>query len=100
MTLPIDQSVWFGVAGGLLGSVASIIQWAKSAKEERPPSPLRDGGFWMLFFLLPVLGGVVVFLYERSSVTFNPILAVHVGASAPVLLQQFITTAPPIGKAG
>ena len=98
MHLPVSQSVVFGAVGGLSSSVLSVLQWARSAKEQRPVFPLRDPAFWTLFVLLPALGGFLVLLYERSGVTFTPMLAVNVGASAPILLQQLVSTAAPIGK--
>lgn len=100
MHVPISQSVVFGGIGGLSSSVLSMLQWARTPREQRPVSPLRDSAFWTLVVLLPVLGGFLVFLYERSGVTFTPILAVNVGASAPIIIQQLVSTAAPVGKVG
>lgn len=62
--------------------------------------PLKSLAFWIELPLLLLLGGFAVFVYEHSNVTFTPILALHVGASAPVLFQQFLSTVSPVGKAG
>jgi hypothetical protein len=96
----LSAFVWYGVAGGVLGPVLSLVQWSRTPQQERPSPPLYDAGFWLGGVLLALLGGFAVFLYEHTNVVFNPVLAVHIGASAPILFQQLLSTAAPVGKTG
>lgn len=100
MPLLQGPNVWLGAVGGLVPSVVTAIQWAKVEKGQRPESPFRDSGFWFLFFLLPVIGGGVVALYEYFGTQFNGLLAFQVGITAPSFLQQLASGVSPLGKTG
>ncbi len=41
-------------------------------------------------------GGALVAIYLGSGVTMTPLLAVNIGASAPLILQSLVSQAPPI----
>jgi len=41
-------------------------------------------------------GGLLVVAYLRSGVEIKPILAINIGASAPLLIQSFVAQTPPI----
>jgi hypothetical protein len=92
--------VWLGFIGGVIPSVLKIIRWAQVDSVDRPKSPFSDGGFWILFVLLPLVGGFVVGLYEHFGTKFNGLLAFQVGITAPAFLQQLAATAPALGKTG
>jgi hypothetical protein len=93
----MSDAVWFGVAGGLLSNILLLVKLSKTPKEERPIT-FTDPLYWVQMIVLALLGGFFVFVYERSKVGFNPILAMHVGASAPIAAQQLVSSAPPIGR--
>ena len=40
-------------------------------------------------------GGLLALAYARSDFTLKPILAINIGASAPLLIQTFISQTPP-----
>jgi hypothetical protein len=94
-----SPNVWLGFLGGLAPSISTLITWAKTDRPQRPSIPLRDPAFWLLFFVLPTLGGAVVGLYEFFGTKFNGLLAFQVGITAPAFLQQLASSAPPLGKA-
>lgn len=93
-----SPNVWLGFAGGLVPSIVKAIQWANIDRAQRPQSPFRDPAFWLLLFLLPVIGGAVVALYESFGTLFNGLLAFQVGVTAPAFLQQLAAGAPPLTK--
>ncbi len=99
MHLLQSPNVWLGFFGGLVPSIVKLITWAQTERAQRPPVPLLDPAFWMLFLLLPTLGGFVVGLYEFFGTKFNGPLAFQVGITAPVFLQQLAASTPPLGKA-
>ena len=100
MHLLQSPNVWLGLGGGFVPSLVTTVQWAKLEKGARPESPFRDPGFWILFFVLPLIGGAVVGLYEYFGTKFNGPLAFQVGITAPAFLQQLSSGVPPLGKAG
>jgi hypothetical protein len=45
---------------------------------------------------MALAGGVLVFIYAKSGTSLTPILALNVGASAPLLLAKLAQQAPAI----
>ena len=75
-----------GAAGGLAALIFSLIAALSKPPQERPlfKSPL----FWVVhIFILPAVGAGLVWAYAASSVTLNPILAINIGASGPLVLR-------------
>lgn len=95
-----SPNVWLGFLGGAIPSILKIIHWAQVDRVDRPRSPFSDGGFWILFVLLPLVGGATVGLYEYFGTKFNGLLALQVGITAPALLQQLASATPALGKTG
>lgn len=89
-------NILWGCLGGLLGNLIRIVHIANMAPQQRPLI-FRDPYWWAQFFILMFLGGVFVLMYEVSSIQLNPVLAVNVGAAAPIIAQNFLSTAPPLG---
>jgi len=54
--------------------------------------------FWysVITGIMILVGGVVVHIYARSGVKFGEILAINVGATAPLLLNLLTTRTPDI----
>lgn len=61
-------------------------------KEQRPD--LKDGVYIFQFITLPIVGGVIAYAYQASGVVLNPILAINIGASAPLILKSFTLAVP------
>jgi hypothetical protein len=93
----LTEAVWFGMVGGLVSNVLQLIELAKTPRKSRPTDFFNDWLYWFQVLARPLLGGLTVLAYEHSKVSFNPILALHVGASAPLILQQFVSSAAPTG---
>jgi hypothetical protein len=98
MFVEISANVWLGLLGGFIPSILTVIHWARTERTSRPPAPFSDPAFWVLFFLLPLIGGGVVMLYESFGTHFNGLLAFQVGLTAPAFLQQLASGTPPLGK--
>ena len=52
--------------------------------------------YWGITSLIIVSGGALVGIYLGSGVTMTPLLAVNIGASAPLILQSLVSQAPAI----
>lgn len=88
----------WGVAGGLLGNLLRLVRIANTPQEDRP-ALLSDPWYWVQFIILALLGGFFSLLYEKSGTHLTPVLAVNVGAAAPVIAQQFLSGASPVDPA-
>ena len=91
----MDGLVWWGVCGGLLGNVIRLLRIANMPPEKRPLI-FEDPWWWFQFVVLALLGGFFVHLYLVSNLHLNAILAVNIGASSPIIAQNFVSNVPPI----
>jgi hypothetical protein len=94
----LEPVIW-GFVGGLLGHSLRLIRHSEVPRELRPELA-GDPMFWCSWFVLGAIGGVFALAYTRSGMKLPPILAINIGASAPLLAEKLISTLPAIGKAG
>jgi len=89
----IPQEFWYGVLGGFLAELFGIWKLRHELREKLPPY-LRSWFYWLMTLLMIASGGCVALVYVKSGVSLSPILAVNVGASAPLIIGS-LTAAPP-----
>src|SRR5258708_17477510 len=88
------NGVWVFVAGcggGLLAEFAGI--WA--LRKEDPaswPAYLRRVRYWIISVVMIVIGGLLSVMYGVHDMPV--ILALNIGASAPLIVQRLLTGAP------
>ena len=92
----VEPLVW-GAIGGLLGHLLILLNHAKLSKEDRTLAVV-DSWFWIGWFIEALLAVIVTLLYLRSGISLPPLLAINVGASAPLIVQRLISSVPAIGK--
>ncbi len=92
MSLESTTFLW-GLFGGCLGNLLRIVNLA-SIKPELRPKTFHDPLYYVQFFIVAALGGFFAFLYEVSGTHLTPVLAVNIGAAAPLIAQQFLTKSP------
>lgn len=88
---------WSAFAYASLGGLAiNILRWLEHAQIPRlqRPETFKDPLYSAQFLLLPVIGGFVGYLYTVSGTALNPLLAVNVGVSAPLILKAMATAVP------
>jgi hypothetical protein len=90
----MDRFVVFGIIGGMLGNLLRLVAIANMKPTDRP-TIFKDYWWYVQLIILAAFGGFFVYLYENS-VTMNIILAVHIGASAPLIAQTLATSAPSV----
>ena len=89
------MEIWLGVAGGL---AAEALQWFRIRKTLYRGVP-DWAGHWLYWFVTAVmvaLGGLLVFAYRSSGVQISPIVALNIGASAPLILESLVGQVPRI----
>lgn len=82
-----------GIIGGIMAEVAGLYQLRRATKSDRPEY-LHSGFYWIITTLMVMSGGALAILYQSSGASLNPIVAVNVGASAPLIIQLFSSAAP------
>jgi hypothetical protein len=85
----------FGVVGGLFGEVLSLFN-LRHQPVGLLPVWLKSPWYWAMTILMILSGGGLVVIYMKSSISVAPILAVNIGASAPLILGRLVAQAPAI----
>ena len=82
-----------GFIEGFMGSGSIELVLLIEIYQSEVPMPLhfRKPGFWVVRSLLAILAGILVCAYGIKD---NPILAINVGASAPLILRALGTKPP------
>ncbi len=79
---------WFGL--GCMGGVcAEALKWYRIREElhKGVPDYAKSWPYWAVTIIMCLVGGGLVCAYQASEgVDLNPILAVNIGASAPLIL--------------
>lgn len=87
--------VW-GIVGG---SASELLQWFRIRQHLHKgiPEYAKNWQYWGLTILMVGMGGVLVIAYHSSSeVSLSPILAMNIGASAPLILSAFVAQTPSV----
>lgn len=86
-------TVLCGVLGGLS---AELLQWFRIRKtlHRNFPDFARSWSYWIVTALMVSMGGVLVWVYSASGMEIRPIVAINLGASAPLLLGNMVGQIP------
>ena len=85
----------YGVAGGLFAEVLGLFKLRHLARDARPEW-LKSGFYWGVTLCMVLAGGLLVVAWLRSGIALSPLLAINVGASAPLIIGSLVAQAPPI----
>ena len=86
----------FGLSGG---SAIELLKWWNLRHELKPkgiPDWSKSWLYWIITVLMIFAGGFLVIVYLKSGAVLNTVLAVHIGASTPVILTGISRETPPI----
>ena len=85
----------YGVIGGFLAELFGLWKLRHELREKLPPY-LNSWFYWVMTILMIGSGGLVALIYYKSGVALSPLLAVNVGASAPLIIGSLTSAAPKI----
>lgn len=94
---PLSSTFLWAVCGGL---AAEALRWWRLLQNQRSgvtlnlPAYARSPFYWALTVLIVLAGGMLAVAYAASGEPLGPILAVNVGASAPLVIQGLAASAP------
>jgi len=77
-----------GCAGG---SVNEVLHWWNLRTAPEFPEYARRARYWVLTVIMVVIGGSLAVVYLGASI--DVVLALHIGLSAPLILQKLAATA-------
>lgn len=86
--IPALRIFLLGVLGSVSVEVAGVLEIYKTGRKF--PARYSKPGFWIARSLLALIGGALAVAYGVQS----DILAVHIGASTPLIIESF-TRRPP-----
>jgi len=93
------MSAWSGFGWGILGGLfAEVIIWNGLRRELHKGLPdwSRSAWYWLVTAVSWMVGGLLVVVYIESGSSLNAILAVNIGATAPLILSRAFLQVPPV----
>lgn len=84
-----------GMVGGALPELYALYKLREDFHKTRP-GWITSKFYWAVTILMVIVGGLAVVVYLKSGTPLNLVLALHVGAATPALLQGFVSSKPNI----
>ena len=84
--------VCIAAAGGFAIQLLNLLELKHVPKDKRPD--LKDWLYWLPFLGMPIISGFVCYVYLSSGFQIKPILGLHIGASAPLILRAAASAIP------
>jgi hypothetical protein len=88
----LEEFGW-GLVGGLLAELLGLHKLRHTAPEDLPVW-IKTKYYWTVTAAMILAGGISVVIYLRSDFKLNAIIAVNLGASAPLILGSLASQAP------
>jgi len=89
----LAEGFLYGVLGGFLAELLGLFRLRQQAPGTLPLW-LKSWFYWFVTVLMMLAGGVLVVIYLQSGIAIQPILAVNVGASAPLIIGSLVSQTP------
>lgn len=85
-------TIYIAAGGSLAVNLLNLLEALNLPKDRRPI--FRDVTYWVPYVIYPILGGFVAYVYVASGFEIKPVLALQVGASAPLILRAAANAIP------
>lgn len=87
------EAVGWALFGGLMAEFVGIFELRHRVSNDLPHW-FRSTFYWLTVVGMVLAGGFLALAYLRSGMSLNALLAMNVGASAPLALRQVVSAAP------
>lgn len=89
------QGLFYGIAGGIL---AEFVGWYKlrTVLYNSHPEYSKSLSYWIMTIGMIFAGGGLVYIYIESGFQFKALLAINIGATAPLILEAFTRQMPEV----
>jgi len=81
------QIFFWGFIGGI-GAEAIVLHSIRYHGPNDFPFWIKSPLYWIAIVIMALFGGGVAFAYSASGFTLSPLLAIHIGASTPLILRR------------
>ncbi len=78
-----------GIIGGLL---AEVLKWYQLRESPTPPEYLKSVMYWVITLVMALVGGLLAVI--QNVPVSQPILALNIGISAPLILKGLAAVTP------
>lgn len=80
-------------AGALAVQLLPLLSMWQVAPDERPN--FKEVVYWLPFLVHPMIAVLLVWVYYSSELVTQPVAALHIGISAPLIIRSLSNAAPP-----
>jgi hypothetical protein len=87
------EALLYGLVGGVLPEFLAVYRTRDAPQKSEK---FKRWSWWMPTLVMIGAGGGLALLYVHSGNSLNPLLAINVGASTPLILGSLVATAPAI----
>lgn len=88
----MTEAVYLSTLGGLAVQLLTLVEVRNLPKSRRPD--FKDFVYWLPFVINPFFGGLIGYAYFNHQPEVNSLLAIHIGASAPLVVRTMSTVIP------
>ena len=78
--------------GGLATPLVTLLELNNVPKTQRPD--FKDLVYWIPYFIGPILGAAMGFLYFHNKSETDYLLSFHIGVSAPLIIRSLAESRP------
>lgn len=83
----------FGILGGIFAEVLGLFQLRKTVPDAFPVW-LKSAFYWVITIMMILCGGGLVDIYLKSGIDLKALVAVNIGASAPLIIGALVAQTP------
>lgn len=83
--------IWEIFLWGLLGGIGAEVVVFFGIRHQNPlefPYWVKSKAYYIIAVIMALIGAFITIAYARSGTNLNPILAIQIGASAPLILRK------------
>jgi hypothetical protein len=91
----ICEGFLWGVCGGFFAELLGLFKIRRQSAGALP-TWIKSPFYWVVTILMTLAGGGLVIIYVRSGVSLQAIVAVNLGASAPLLIGSLVAQTPSV----
>jgi len=86
----------FAFGGGIAVNILRLAELSNIPKPQRPET-FTNPYYLIQFIFFPLIGAGLAYAYQTSGTNLTPLVAINIGASAPLIIKSLASAAPPIG---
>lgn len=92
------SDAWVFIWGMTGGGFVELVGLYKIRDNPNLPSFLSSWFYWVVTIAMIIAGGILAFVYNRTNAPLSEMLAINIGASAPLILRTLSSKPPPPGS--